>query len=347
MRIVVTGASGYVGCHAVAALRAAGHEPVLLVRNPKRAVKVLSTLGITDPIETYEADIRNARAVREGLAHAEAVLHTAAEVGVTGHGGDLAGTNVTGLRNVLGQAVELGLDPVVHVSTTAVFVPPRDPVITLDSPLASPRTAYGRTKVEGERYARALQDEGHPVTIVYPSAVIGPHQPTLDSMVEGLRGGLTQGWPITSGGVALIDVRDLATVLTRCAEPGRGPRRFLLGGHFLRWAELADVCDEVTGGRCRRFPAPAPLLRAAGSMLDGLKKIRRIDYPLTRDAADIIVSMVPVDDTATLEALDVRLRPVQESVADTLRWLAEAGHLAPRRVGRLARPAQSEEDIAL
>ncbi|MEU8267593.1 NAD-dependent epimerase/dehydratase family protein [Sphaerisporangium sp. NPDC049002] len=347
MRVVVTGASGFVGCHAVAALRAAGHEPVLLVRDPKKAVKVLSSLGITDPPETHVADIRDARAVREGLRHGEAVLHTAAEVGVTGHGGDVVGTNVTGLRNVLGQAVELCLDPVIHISTTAVFVPPSGPLITLDSPLSSPRTAYGRTKVDGERYARALQDEGHPVTVVYPSGVIGPHQPTLDSMVEGLRGGLAQGWPITSGGVALIDVRDLATVLTRCAEPGRGPRRFLLGGHFLRWAELADVCDEVTGGRCRRFPAPAPLLRAAGSMLDGIKKLKGIDYPLTRDAADIMVSMVPVDDTATLETLDVRLRPVQESVADTLRWLTEAGHLAPRRAGRLARPAESEEDITL
>jgi dihydroflavonol-4-reductase len=347
MRVVVTGASGFVGSHAVAALRAAGHEPVLLVRDPGKAAKVLPAVGVTDPLEVHQADIRDAEAVRKALGSGEAVLHAAAEVGVTGHGGDLAGTNVAGLANVLGQAVELGLDPVITVSSTAVFVPPHGPVITLDSPLSSPRTDYGRTKIDGERYARALQDDGHPVTIVYPAGVIGPYQPTLDSMVEGLRAGLVQGWPMTSGGVGLIDVRDLATALGRCVEPGRGPRRYLLGGRFLRWSELADVCDEVTGVRCRRFPAPAPLLRAAAALLDAVKKVRAVDYPLTRDAVDLMVSMVPVHDAETLDELGLRLRPVQESVADTLRWLAETGHLAPRHVGRLAPPARSEEDTAL
>ncbi|MFC4592156.1 NAD-dependent epimerase/dehydratase family protein [Sphaerisporangium corydalis] len=347
MRVVITGASGFVGCHAVAALQAAGHEPVLLIRDPEKTARVLASVGVTETPETHKADIRDARAVRACLERGEAVLHAAAEIGITGRGGDLAGTNVTGLRNVLGQAAELGLDPIVHVSTTTVFIPPRGPVITADGPLSSPRTEYGRTKVDGERYARALQDDGHPVTIVYPPGVIGPHQPKLDSMVEGLRGGLVQGWPITTGGAGLMDVRDLAVALTRCLEPGKGARRFLLGGHFLRWAELADVCDEVTGRRCRRYPAPAALLRAAAAVLDTVKKVRPVDYPLTRDAVDIMVTTVPADDAETMDALALRLRPVQESVADTLRWLAEAGHIAPRYIGRLARTSQSEEDIAL
>lgn len=347
MRVVVTGASGFVGCHAVAALLAAGHEPVLLIRDPEKTAKVLASVGVTGPVETMTADIRDAPAVRAVLRRGDAVLHTAAEVGVTGHGGDLAGTNVTGLKNVLGQAAELGLDPMIHVSTTAVFVPPDGPVITPDSPLSSPRTEYGRTKIDGERYARELQDAGHPVTIVYPSGVVGPHQPTIDSMVEGLRGGLTQGWPITSGGVGLVDVRDLAAVLTRCLEPGRGPRRYLLGGHFLRWPELADVCDEVTGLKCRRFPAPPALLKLAGGLLDAIKKVRRVDYPLTRDAAVMMTTLVPADDSATLEALGVRLRPIRESIGDTLRWLGERGGLSPGQIGRLAPTTQSEEDVAL
>lgn len=347
MRVVVTGASGFVGSHAVAALRAAGHEPILLIRNPGKTAKVLSSVGVTEPVETIEADIRDADAVRAGLERGEAVLHAAAEVGVTGHGGDLVGTNVQGLRNVLGQAVDLGLDPVIHVSTIAVFVPPRGPVITVDSPLASPRAGYGRTKSEGERYARSLQDAGHPVTVVYPSGVVGPHQPTVDSLVEGLRSGVAQGWPMTSGGVGVIDVRDLATALTRCVEPGRGPRRFLLGGHFLSWRQLADVCDEVTGLRTRRFPAPAPVLRAAGAALDAIKRVKYFDYPLTRDAAEIMVSMVPFDDAPTLDALALHPRPVQESVADTLCWLADMGHLKPGHIGRLARHGGSREDSGL
>ncbi|MEU3169704.1 NAD-dependent epimerase/dehydratase family protein [Streptosporangium sp. NPDC006930] len=336
MRVLVTGASGFVGSHAVAALLADGHEPLLLIRDPRKTREVLAAVGVTEEIPLLAADIRDAAAVRDGLERCDAVIHAAAEIGVIGQAGDLDGTNVTGAKNVLGQAVELGLDPIVHISTIGVFVPPAGPVITTESPLSTPRNEYGRSKISAERYARRLQDQGMPITIVYPAGVVGPYQPSLDAMVEGLRAGLEQGWPITAGGANIVDVRDLAVVLARCLEPGRGPRRFMLGGHYLTWAQLADVCDEVTGNRCRRFRIHRSVLRGAAAVGDVMKLIKEIDYPLTRDAVEMMVTMVRTYDTPTLEALGVSLRPVQETVADSLRWLAQEGHLTVDKVGRLA-----------
>lgn len=297
---------------------------------------MLAAVGVTEEVPLLAADIRDAAAVRDGLERCDAVIHAAAEIGVIGQAGDLDGTNVTGAKNVLGQAVELGLDPIVHISTIGVFVPPAGPVITTESPLSTPRNEYGRSKISAERYARRLQDQGMPITIVYPAGVVGPYQPSLDAMVEGLRAGLEQGWPITAGGANIVDVRDLAVVLARCLEPGRGPRRFMLGGHYLTWAQLADVCDEVTGNRCRRFRIHRSVLRGAAAVGDVMKLIKEIDYPLTRDAVEMMVTMVRTYDTPTLEALGVSLRPVQETVADSLRWLAQEGHLTVDKVGRLA-----------
>ncbi|GAA4204635.1 SDR family NAD(P)-dependent oxidoreductase [Streptosporangium oxazolinicum] len=297
---------------------------------------MLAAVGVTGEVPLHSADIRDAEAVRAGLEQCDAVIHAAAEIGVIGRAIDLDGTNVIGAKNVLGQAVELGLDPIVHISTVNVFVPPAGPVITTESPLATPRNEYGRSKISAERYARRLQDQGMPITIVYPAGVTGPCQPSLDAMVEGLRAGLEQGWPITAGGANIVDVRDLAVVLARCLEPGRGPRRFMLGGHYLTWAQLADVCDEVTGNRCRRFRIHRSVLRGAAAMGDAMKLIKEIDYPLTRDAVEMMVTMVRTYDTPTLEALGVGLRPVQETVADALRWLAQEGHLTTDKVGRLA-----------
>ncbi|GAA2872473.1 SDR family NAD(P)-dependent oxidoreductase [Streptosporangium fragile] len=291
---------------------------------------------MTGPVPLHRADVRDAAAVRAGLERCDAVIHAAAEIGVINHAADLTGTNVTGLKNVLGQAAELGLDPVVHISSIGVFVPPSGPVITTESPLSTPRNDYGRSKLSGERYARRLQEQGMPVTIVYPAGVAGPCPPSPDALMEGLRAGLEQGWPITAGGVGVVDVRDLAVVLARCLEPGRGPRRFMLGGHYLTWAQLADVCDEVTGGRCRRFRVSRAVLRGAAAVLDAVKRVTRIDHPLTRDAVEMMVTMVRTYDTPTLEALGVGLRPVQETIADSLRWLAQEGHLATGKIGRLA-----------
>ncbi|MEU0572203.1 NAD-dependent epimerase/dehydratase family protein [Nonomuraea sp. NPDC005983] len=334
MRVLVTGASGFVGSHAVAALLADEHEVRVLVRDPEKARRVLSRVESAEgPVAVRVGDVRDVRAVREALDGCDGVLHAAADMGVTGLGADLRGANVAGLRNVLWQAVELGLDPVVHVSTVAVFVPPAGPVITADSPLADPRNAYGRSKVEGERYARQLDG----VTIVYPGGVVGPGQPTLDALNEGIRAGMRWGWPVVPGGVSVLDVRDLAVALARCFEPGKGDRRYLLGGHFVKWAEIASLCRRLTGRKARTYRLPAALLRGAAAALDGLKAAHvSIDHPLTRDAADFMLTLVPTDDRPALKELDLVLRPVEQTVSDTLRWLAAEGHLNRRRVGRLA-----------
>jgi hypothetical protein len=155
-------------------------------------------------------------------------------------------------------------------------------------------------------------------------------------MMEGLAGALGSVWPMPRGGVAMIHVDDLAEALARMVVPGQGPRRFMLGGDFLTWTQLADLCDELTGVRCRRMVVPGWVLIGLGAALDAAKRICSFEYPLTRDAAEVMVSMVPTDDSGTITALGLERRPPRESLEEALRCLAADGHLAPERAGRLA-----------
>jgi len=214
--------------------------------------------------------------------------------------------------------------------------PSTNPVITADSKLASPRTDYGRSKVETERELRSLQNRGRPITIVYPGGVVGPDQPSLDATLEGIVAARAHGWPMAPGGVTLIDVRDLAAALAASIVPGRGPRRLLLGGHFETWPALGDLLDDLTGVHVRRLPLPRPVLRTVATLLDLLRRVLPLNYPLTRDAAEMMTTMVPTDDQRTLAELDVALRPVRETLTDTVRWLVQAGHLPAENIGRLA-----------
>jgi nucleoside-diphosphate-sugar epimerase len=338
VRVLLTGGSGFVGSYTVPALLERGHEVRLLVRTPEKARDVLSRRHVDwSSVELAVGDMVDAAAVGAAASGCDATIHAAASIGITGGAnGSVLNQNTAGARNVVGAALAAGHDPIVHVSTVAVFVPPHEPVIRADSPLAHPRTEYGRSKVETELELRALQDEGAPITIVYPGGVIGPDQPTLDATLEGIVGARTMGWPRTSGGVCLIDVRDVAAALAAAAAPGRGPRRLMLGGPFFTWAQLGALLDEITSVRAMRLPLPRPVLFAAASLLDQIRRVRSLPYPLTRDAAEMMTTMVPTDVQPTLDALGLTLRPSRVSLEDTVRWLAEAGHLPAKNAGRLA-----------
>ncbi|HEX9682650.1 MAG TPA: NAD-dependent epimerase/dehydratase family protein [Acidimicrobiales bacterium] len=339
MRVLVTGATGFVGSHATEAMVDAGHDVRLAVRSVERAEQVLAARGMSaDDVDLVIADMVDPESLARALEGREACVHAAAAIGVTSAEPDRVITgNVDGARNVIGQAVQMGCDPVVHLSTVGVFIPSPDPVITPDSPLASPRNPYGRSKIAAEEYVRSLQAEGAPVTIIYPGGVYGPDQPSLDAGMEGIVGALDKAFPMPpSGGVGVLDVRDLAQVITRSLEPGRGPRRFMAGGRFHPWASFAEICEEVTGVRPRRLNVRPRMMLALGSAIDLAKRVRPFEYPLTRDAAEFMVKAVPSEDGPTLDELGVTYRPTRQTIADAIGWLASEGHLSPRAAGRLA-----------
>src|SRR5262249_17295660 len=159
---------GFVGSHTTAALLGAGHDVRLLVRDPAKVDRVYAPLGVIVD-DRVKGDVLDPYSIVRALDGVDAVVHAAAVVG-NSRKRAAAGlhTTPTGAKNVLGAAVEAGIDPIVHVSSVASLFPPPGPLIDLDTPVASPTSAYGRSKVGAEQLARGLQDLGAPITIFYP-----------------------------------------------------------------------------------------------------------------------------------------------------------------------------------
>ena len=76
-RVLVTGGTGFVGCHSVAALVSGGHQVRLLVRSRDQVARSLSPLGVAD-VESVVGDVTVPQSVEEAMAGCEAVLHAAA-----------------------------------------------------------------------------------------------------------------------------------------------------------------------------------------------------------------------------------------------------------------------------
>lgn len=342
MRVAVTGGTGYLGAHSVKALVDRGHRVRLLVRegtDPERSVGALG-VDLADH-EVVRGDVCEPDAVQRLLEGSDALLHAAGVVGTDDREERrMWEVNVGATATVLAGAVTLGLDPVVHVASYSALYPSPDAVIGPDSPTAEGRSAYGRTKAVGDRIARGFQAAGAPVVITYPSTVVGP--PAGDRRgitAEGWEPLLRFGASITfEGGMAMIDVRDVADVHAAAMEPGRGPRRYLCGGELVPFADMVTALSEASGRRVRRVPIRPSVLRGAGRLADAASRLLPLPPSISYEAAWLLTRPTPTDDSVTLSELGLTWRPPRQALADAVR--AEAGvadpsaHAAPSTDGR-------------
>ena len=86
----------------------------------------------------------------------------------------------------------------------------------------------------------------------------------------------------------------------------------------------------------RRVRAHPALLRGAGWLANQVKKVLPFDFPLTFESMTFATRWTAADASATERDLGVRFRDLEETLADTYRWLWQAGHLTAEQVGRLA-----------
>lgn len=333
MRILVTGGTGFIGCHTARQLRDAGHTVRLLVRNEKKARDLY---GDALP-ELAVSDISDEAGVREALVGCDAVIHTAAMVSIDRKDADLVyRTNLDGTRNVIGQAVELGLSRVIHLSSVTAIFDERATLLTENSPPGTAKDAYGRSKVACEKYVRELQARGEPVYITYPASVIGPEDPGLTEPHAGLMANLYATF-LMPGGNQWVDVRDVAAAHVAIIERELEPGRFCLGGHFLNWRELGKLLGELTGRRLPPVPVLGVTMRTLGRIVDAIQPVLGADTPITHEAMVYATKWVSLDNSLAERELGIEFRPVRDSLREALVSLLERGELAPRLAGKLAR----------
>lgn len=336
---VVTGATGFVGSHAVAELARRGRRVRAFVRDPGRLERVLAAHGL-DPAgldSVAVGDVRDAGAVADAVAGADAVVHAAAVVATDRTREEaVVATNLTGTRHVLAAALDAGARVVVHVSSAAALFPFRSEIVTPDHPVGTARGAYARSKAACEAHVRRLQADGAPVVSVYPSGVLGPDDPGPGELTRAAAFWLTGFFPSSAAATAAyVDVRDLAAVLVGAVERCSGPARYLAWGTHVTFRDQLELMRRVTGRRLRSGPAPRPLMWAWARLGDLGRRVG-LDLVLTAEGYAYLFDFRPADQSATSRDLGVVFRPLADTFADTFRWLHRAGLVDAVAIGRLA-----------
>ncbi|MFI5299745.1 MAG: NAD-dependent epimerase/dehydratase family protein [Polyangiales bacterium] len=329
-RYLVTGATGFLGGHLCATLRAHGHDVVALVRAESDA---LAAIGV----EQRRGDVLDEASVFAVADRCEGLFHCAGRVSLDpADAEELHRLHVVGTRTVLDGAQRAGVRRVVIASTsgtvavsTAIDKVSRE---TDEAPLALlARWPYYRTKLFAEQEALARNALGFEIVSVNPSLLLGPGD-LRGSSTEDVRLFLERRVPATpSGGLSFVDVRDAAEAMLLAMERGVGGERYLVTAANLTVSAFFSRLERISGVKAPWLPMPhAPSLTKAG--LDFFERVLRrggLSLPVDPIRVELGSHTWYADSTKAETVLGWRARDPGETLADTVRDLRERGVVWP------------------
>jgi dihydroflavonol-4-reductase len=327
MRDLVTGATGFTGGHLARGLRARGHEVRALVR---RSTSVTDELR-RDGIELCDGDLKD-RASLERAADGVTVVYNIAAIyrqaGLASS--EYTAVNARAVEALLEAAALAGARRLVHCSTVGVHGDVDQPPATEDAPL-KPGDQYQRTKLEGERLARAAAERtGVELVIARPSGIYGPGDRRLLKLFRGVarRRFVTLGTGEIFYHVTYID--DLVEGFRLCGEvPGAAGRTYILaGGEVLRLNALVALIADEAGVKPVRWHLPVWPFWVAGALCEAACAPLRLEPPLYRRRVDFFTKSRAFD--ISRARAELGFNPVvglREGIRRTLAWYGKAGWL--------------------
>jgi len=325
MRILVTGATGFVGSWVARELALRGHAVRALVRHTS---SLANLTGLA--LERAEGDVTDRPSVERALAGCDAVVHTAGVARIRpGDEARLYAVNHGSVAVVLGAALRAGVKRAVLTSSVAAMGGTLEPVVmdeARESNAEALRIDYFVSKLRGEREALRLAGEGLPVTVVRPAVVLGPGDIYNSSATTFLALARRRLPLVVRGGTSFCDVRDVARGHVEALERGRPGEVYILGGHNLEILDMIRAVARLTG-----VPPPREvtyrIALAAAALVELAGRVRGRPARLSRQLVRASRLYTFVSSEKARRELGYAVRPFEESLADTLRWFMAVGRL--------------------
>lgn len=321
MKLLVTGASGFVGSAVVPALIGAGHTLRCLLRPTSKTDRIKGLAW-----EPCIGDVRDADSVARAMEGCDAVVHLASLSSWDEIDSPLMDAVVEGgTRHVL-QAAEAASARVVFVSSILAINGSDEPrPFTEDAAwtLTATNLRYSTMKRRAEALCAEFAQRGVPVVIVNPGEVYGPRDTSFITAGNLVDFAKSNPVLVCHGGTGVVHVDDVAAGIVAALHSGRSGARYILTGDNLTIRALAELTLELLDRKRRVVTLPNAVIRGVAAA--GLRL--HVPLPFNPRVIPYATRFWFMDSSRARNELGVRFRSARDTLAPTLAWLTEERYI--------------------
>jgi nucleoside-diphosphate-sugar epimerase len=326
MKVLVTGASGFLGGHVAEALSARGDKVRAMVRRTSKRDHLEKLAGV----ELFEGSVEQVERVREAVDGVDAIVHCAGIVKARS-ADEFFAVNVGGTSNLVEAARKngKGLKRFVQVSSLEACGPSADgEPVPLDQ--ESPVTAYGRSKLAAEKVVLSARGE-MPVVILRPAAIYGPRDVEILDAFKSVKRGL---FPVINGGKSktiFVYATDCAEACVRAIDVDVPSGRVYFvddGCGAIDMRQMFSDFERALGKKALRAALPMPVLMTVARGVEAFGRITNRPVMLTREKASMLVQDWVCSSEETRKELGWEPKvPWSEGVPRAVEWYRQNGWL--------------------
>lgn len=323
MKALVTGATGFIGGAVARALVQRGVD----VRVLARAESDLQNLqGL--PVERIEGDLRDRTSLRKALTGCRQLYHVAAHYALWAKDPSIFyDVNVTGTKNLLEAARDVGTERIVYCSTIgAIGLPLGGGLGTEETPVSLEQMAghYKRSKYLAEQEVLTLAKAGLPVVIVNPSAPVGAADvkptPTGQVIVDFMKGRMPA---YIETGMNIVDVDDVAVGHLLAMEKGRIGERYILGNKNLMLREVFEILSRLTGVKAPTIKLPRLAILPLAYLNQWLSNITGQQPRIPLEGVKMAKYKMHYDCGKAIRELGIPQTPPEVALEKAVRWFRD------------------------
>jgi dihydroflavonol-4-reductase len=326
MKVLVTGATGFVGGAVVRALVKRGIDVRVLAR---AGADLQNIQNLT--VERVEGDLRDSASLRKSLTSCQQLYHVAAHYALWAKDPAIFyDINVTGTKSLLEVARDVGTERIVYCSTIgAIGLPPGGGLGTEETPVSLEQMAghYKRSKYLAEQEVLALAKAGLPVVIVNPSAPVGASDvkptPTGQIIVDFMKGRMPA---YIETGMNIVDVDDVATGHLLAMEKGRIGERYILGNKNLMLREVFEILSRLTGVKAPTIKLPRLAILPLAYLNQWISNLTGQPPRIPLEGVKMAKYKMHYDCRKAIRELGIPQTPPEVALEKAVRWFREHGY---------------------